>query len=86
MINISFVNGLVDGYGELFHENGQIACKGSYILDNPDGVWEYYDDQGTLTERKVFDNGVQLNHEVFVLVESGTQMQESNTEESKESL
>ena len=86
LINISFVNGLVDGYGELFHENGQIACKGSYILDNPDGFWEYYDDHGTLTERKVFDNGVQLNHEVFEPVENGTQMQESNTEESKESL
>ena len=71
MINISFVNGLVDGYGELFHENGQIACKGSYILDNPDGVWEYYDDQGTLTERKVFDNGVVLDNEASETTEAG---------------
>ena len=84
-INVSFVSGSTDGYGELYHENGQIACKGRFILNNPEGVWEGFDEDGFLPERIVYENGIEVEHEVFEPSEDGLPPIENNSEEQEDS-
>lgn len=34
--------------------------KGHYKEDRKTGIWKYYDEKGKLTEKKEFENGVEV--------------------------
>ena len=40
-----------------FYENGQFRSKGNVKNDKQDGFWEYFDEEGNLTETKEYKDG-----------------------------
>lgn len=50
-----YKEGKKDGISIVRHPNGTIHYKGQYEMDEPVGVWKFYDDQGQLIERKFYD-------------------------------
>ena len=50
-MNMSKKEPIKDGLVETFHKNGQLETKGNYKNGEPDGLWEYFDEDGNLIDR-----------------------------------
>jgi len=50
-----YKKGKKDGITIVRHPNGTIYYKGKYEMDEPAGVWKFYNDEGQLIERKFYD-------------------------------
>ena len=51
------------GLYEQFHENGKLKMKGEKNKGKNDGIWEYYDKEGNLTQTEKYKDGEVLNTE-----------------------
>ena len=40
-----------------YHDNSQLKTKGNYINGKEDGLWEYFDEEGILTETEEYKDG-----------------------------
>ena len=58
-IHCFYKNGWFDGLYQRFHENGAPASIGNLIENDQEGEWQYFDEDGNLTEKKPRK---QLNH------------------------
>lgn len=47
-----YSNGLRDGHTVVKYPNGTLHYVGEYVNDEPVGVWEFYNEDGTLSETK----------------------------------
>lgn len=52
-----FKNGLGEGYSHVYHTNGKVSTMGFYTNDNPSGVWQYFNEQGTMTHEIDYTQG-----------------------------
>lgn len=50
-----YKKGIKDGHTIVRHKNGAIYYKGEYEMDEPTGVWKFYNEEGQLVERKFYD-------------------------------
>ena len=50
-----YKEGKKDGIIIVRHPTGAIYYKGKYEMDEPVGVWKFYDEKGQLIERKFYD-------------------------------
>lgn len=55
-VEASFVDGLQDGPYVVYHENGVPYYQGKYEHGKRVGIWEFYDKEGNLVERKDYSN------------------------------
>ena len=39
--------------------------KGPYKNDNRDGIWEFYDKNGSLREKRLYDNGDLIKTKIY---------------------
>ena len=46
-----------DGPYETYNENGQLESRGNYIDGKREGLWEWFDENGNLTETRTYRNG-----------------------------
>ena len=53
-----FFNGKKDGYWKHLYDDGNLKCCGVYCDDKKTGLWVYYDEKGTITERGYYLNGL----------------------------
>ena len=47
-----------DGLVEEFYDNGQLEFRRNYKNGKEDGLWEYFDEDGNLTETQEWKDGV----------------------------
>ena len=47
----------ITGIVESFHENGQLQYRGNYTDGVQDGLVEFFDEDGNLTETRTYRNG-----------------------------
>lgn len=50
---------------ELYHENGVVRTKGSYLKTNKTGTWEYFNSYGVLTSSVNYNSDGQINGKVL---------------------
>ena len=43
-----------------YHDNGQLSFKGNYKDGELHGLFEYFDEEGNLTETVTYENGVEV--------------------------
>ena len=53
----SIKNGRMDGYWEIYYENGQLMYKGNLKNDKEEGYWENYWYNGQLASKGDYKNG-----------------------------
>ena len=51
----------VTGIIEELHENGQLWMRSNFIDDEPDGLWEDFDEEGNLIRTGTFRNGEEVS-------------------------
>ena len=56
----SLKNGMKNGEFVRFYENGQLQSKGNYKDGKPDGLWEFFNKDGSIDTEKtgIYKNGV----------------------------
>jgi antitoxin component YwqK of YwqJK toxin-antitoxin module len=59
-MEVAIKNGLRNGKYREYYPNGETKVKGHYKEDRKTGTWKYYDENGKLTEKKEFENGVEV--------------------------
>ena len=48
---------LITGFGELFHDNGQLEGRGNFKDGKQDGLWEFFNENGNLIGTETYRNG-----------------------------
>ena len=48
-------------YGKYFHPNGNVRSEGAWKNGNKSGIWEYFNEDGTLKQRINYDEPAQTN-------------------------
>ncbi len=51
-----FEDGKKNGKTTSYYKNGRIRYIGYYSWDEPSGIWEFYDEEGKLSEKKEYKN------------------------------
>ena len=49
-----FLNGLEEGYLEIFHDNGQIMERGRAVANQRIDTWDYFDKEGKLEKNELY--------------------------------
>jgi len=52
-----FKDGLKHGASNVFYENGQIRYTKNYEQDVAEGLWEFFDEEGALLGKVMYENG-----------------------------
>ena len=50
----NYLNGLEEGYLEIFHDNGQIMERGRAVANQRIGTWDYFDKEGKLEKNELY--------------------------------
>ena len=50
----NYLNGLEEGYLEIFHDNGQIMERGRAVASQRIGTWDYFDKEGKLEKNESY--------------------------------
>lgn len=53
---ITYVNGVEEGFSEVFHDNGMIYYSGNYLRGKTIGEWRFYDREGKELKRVAYDS------------------------------
>lgn len=54
----NYTDGALNGHYERWYSNGRLAGRGMMIYDQKDGLWEEWDEQGRLTSRTNYNDGL----------------------------
>jgi antitoxin component YwqK of YwqJK toxin-antitoxin module len=60
---MSYKSGVAEGTIKYFHPSGVLRGIGQYQNDKREGVWTYYDELGEITEKDIYEHGIQLEKE-----------------------
>ncbi len=52
--SVNYLNGLEEGYLEIFHDNGQIMERGRAVANQRIGTWDYFDKEGKLEKNELY--------------------------------
>lgn len=52
-----YKEGLKSGASNVYYENGQIRYTKNYEQDVAEGLWEFFDEEGTLLNKVMYENG-----------------------------
>lgn len=59
-VDANYVNGRLDGLYIAWHRNGRVFVVGEYVDGEKHGEWLYYEPDGTLVTRSIYDHGIAL--------------------------
>ena len=51
---VNYLDGLEEGYLEIFHDNGQIMERGRVVASQRIGTWDYFDKEGKLEKHESY--------------------------------
>ena len=51
---VNYIDGLEEGYLEIFHDNGQIMERGRAVASQRIGTWDYFDKEGKLEKNESY--------------------------------
>ena len=51
---VNYLDGLEEGYLEIFHDNGQIMERGRAVASQRIGTWDYFDKEGKLEKHESY--------------------------------
>jgi antitoxin component YwqK of YwqJK toxin-antitoxin module len=72
-VNPFFRKLVPDGYWIKYYESGVIKEQGSYHKGNKDGIWEYFDENGSLVKVALFKRGREIDRRVYIKEEENEQ-------------
>ena len=61
----TFKQGIPHGSAKIYYENGKLKAEGKYIKGKREGVFKFYSDKGTLTEEKLYKDGVLVDQRLY---------------------
>ena len=51
------MDGLKQGEFEVYEKDGNLSGKGLYVENYIEGIWEYYNPDGSINRKELFENG-----------------------------
>lgn len=68
-VKANFKNNLMDGVYEFYFPNGKLKLKGSNIMGMKTGVWNFYNEMGTLVKRIFYRNDTPVKTEIQIVTD-----------------
>jgi YD repeat-containing protein len=65
------LNGKLEGVEEIFYENGQLETRENYLLGELEGVYEQYNEDGSLNVTGTIKEGLETNYKLYSYYDNG---------------